>query len=121
MARRRGRRPPNPGGNPDGLGVGALADGDLQHGERPIVESLATGAQGPAGPPAPQPQGGGGGGEIDLFAPSQRPQEPIQDGMPGGPGASGGVLDDDPDMFLRAAMDRMPHPDIARMLEAREF
>lgn len=135
MARRRGRgggssAVPDPVSNPDGLGVGALAEGRLEHGERGTVESLAAGPpnEGPGGgrpQPQPQPQGGGGqprgggtpGADAELFAPTQRPGEPINAGVD----QAGTVLADDPDAFLRAAYQVFPHPDILRLIEAREF
>lgn len=94
MARRRGKGGGSPTGdlanNPDGLGVGALAEGELQHGERGIVESISQG---------PPPGGGGGpaagggqqagpipGSAVDLWGPTGRPEEPITAGVDQGPG-----------------------------------
>ena len=122
MARRRGSG--NPQTNPEGLGVGALAEGELAHGERPIVESLAGGPAGPA-PGGPEPQGGQppqGGAGMDLFGPSTHPGEPITSGVGSGPGAPGGqVLDNDPDEVLRMLYEVMPHDDIRMLMEGRQF
>lgn len=127
MARRSGRPPQiaDPG-NSDSLGVGALAEGELAHGERGIIEDLATAPAGggqpgmaPAGG-APQPSPPQGGAAMDLFGPTTHPDEPMQAGLPGGPGAAG-ALDEDPDEVLRVIYQAFPHPDIARLLESRDF
>ncbi len=124
MARRRGRGGASPVDSD--LGVGALA-GEVQHGERGLVEQTAApqgGPQGPGGPPQGQPpaQPPQGGAGMDLFAPSGHPGEPIQAGIPGGPGGQGGqMLENDPDDLLRAIYQAYPHDDIRALLEAREF
>lgn len=125
MARRRGR-----GGRPeamaqtDDLGVGGLA-GELAHGEREVVESVATS---PQGGQAPQPEPGGGGqpqggarADQDIFAPSNHPEQPPTSGLPMGAGRSSHVLADDPDEFLRVLHESYPHPDLLWLLENREF
>ena len=125
MARRRGR-----GGRPeamaqtDDLGVGGLA-GDLAHGEREVVESVATSPQG-GGQPQPEPgqaqgQRGGARADQDIFAPSTHPEQPPTSGLPMGPGRSSTVLADDPDELLRALHQSYPHPDLLWLLENREF
>lgn len=127
MARRRGGRARNPANNPEGLGVGALAEGRLPHGARGTVESIAQRPGPDGGPPQPQqasrqpPQQAPPGADMDLFAPTQRPSEPPTTGLNSGPGSGGMVLADDVDMWLRAATDQFPHPDLYRLLEGREF
>lgn len=125
MARRSGRPPQiaDPS-NQDSLGVGALAEGELAHGERGIIEDLATAPAGggqpgmaPAGG-APQPSPPQGGAAMDLFGPTTHPEEPMQSGLPGGPGSSG-VLDHDAYSFLRAAYEVFPHDDLLRLLESK--
>lgn len=106
--------------NPDGLGVGALAEGQLEHGERGVVESLAQpppagGGMGGA-PPAPRPQrtGPAPGSAVDLWGPTGRPEEPITSGM-NDPGPAP-MIADDPNMLLRALVQIDPHPDLVRLL-----
>lgn len=115
MARRRGN--PNPQANLDSLGVGGLA-GELQHGERGIVEAVAAPPQQQGAPgPAPVPPQGGGSPipDVDLWGPTAQPDVPINAGM----GAQ--VLEDDVDHFLRALNEIAPHDDIRRLLEWRDF
>lgn len=125
MARRRGRgTQTNPATNPEGLGVGALAEGQLAHGERGVVESVASqpGGQGGGGQAQGQPQRPQGRrADQDVFAPTSRPDQPPEAGLPVGPGGGGMVLADDPDEFLRVAHEVRPHPDLVWLLENREF
>lgn len=82
-------------------------------------------AQGPGGPPAAaEPSMGPGDMRAvlgDLYAPTQRPDEPVTAGIPYGPGAPGTpMLPDDPDEWLRAAlMASQGNPDIAALLRTR--
>lgn len=80
----------------------------------------ANGTRGPADTAA-----GPGGLEATLregvFGPSRRPNEPATAGAPMGPGAGADqpVLDEDPDMMLRALYANFPHPDIEALLVRR--
>lgn len=76
---------------------------------------------------APAPPPGGGGPEqtprgsaapLDVFGPTERPEEPPTEGAPLGPGKGRArLLPDDPYESLRAVYAEHPHPDIAALLE----
>lgn len=110
-SRRGGRRAQTPEAP---LGVGGMA-GDLEHGERPVVEGLAQ-TPDPGAAPGPPPPAAPGGGLMpagqDLWAPTERPHEPIAS-------PPDMVLGEDPDEFLRAIYQAFPHEDIRILLEGR--
>ncbi len=132
MARGKGRggyqRPANPApasgpgaasARTDGLGAAGLVADDLQHGDRQVIESMPNPSDlGPTPGPGPTaggpPPGGAPGADLDVWGPSIHPGTPVDDGMHS-------VLADDPDEHLRVLYQAYPHPDILRLLEAREF
>lgn len=71
----------------------------------------------------PEPSGGGGGAApLDVFGPTERPNEPPTEGAPLGPGKGRAqLLPDDPYESLRAVYSVHPHPDIAALLERAGF
>lgn len=80
----------------------------------PPAASPTPGAEGAAGGPAPPMPGTLTG----LTAPSQRPNEPIEAGfdpefVPPQP-----MIEQDPDLLLRALYQVYPHEDIRRLLES---
>jgi len=94
--------------------------GDLQYGERGIVESTAvtptptvSPAVGPSAAPAPMPAPGAA---VEAFAPTQMPRQPITAGLE--PGA---VPENDPVNVLRAMYRRYPYPEIRRLIERRDM
>jgi hypothetical protein len=124
MARSRGQsrnRRPAPE-----LGVGGLA-GDLEHGERAVVESVAhTPAREAAGAPMTGPVASGAGGrapspgfgaaDLDLFAPTTRPYEPITTGLDDEPVFDAdGLFADDYELF-RVMARISPSPGVMRLL-----
>lgn len=142
MARSRGvKRREGGGGGDTSLGVGGLA-GPLAHGERGVVESVATAAEAPvplppmapvAGPSTPASMTAPGGAQlgspspppIDLYGPSQRPDEPLTAGL-AGPTATP-LIPPDPDEAIRALYETaISNPrlqaaaeDLRRLLEGR--
>lgn len=80
----------------------------------------AGGPDAPAPPPpgqGPEPQRGSAA-PLDVFGPSERPEEPPTEGAPLGPGKGRAqLLPDDPYQSLRAVYAVKPHPDIAALLE----
>lgn len=105
---------------------------DQPYGQRKALEGLQkaapmTGgttqpqAQPSAGRPsqaaAPQPMNSPAFGR-DAFGPTQRPSEPITQGVPSGPGSQGSswYLRQDPKSLLRAAYEAYPDPWILRLL-----
>lgn len=107
MARTKNRRGSGANRN-NSLGVGGAAEGDLQHGERPIVESTAVTPESqdpastpvPAQGPAPVPAPGSGRADIDIFASTDNPEEPVTKGLEEALSEPG----PDPDILLMAPM-----------------
>ena len=55
------------------------------------------------------------------FRPTDRPDEPVTEGIPFGPGGSGaGVLPPDPDELLRSLARIFPHPHLLSLLRLRQ-
>lgn len=108
MARRRGPRDAR-------MGAGSVAAGDLQHGERQVVEQtamspMAAGQTG--GPQAPAPGPPGLGMAVDPFAPTAMPDQPMTAGL--GPDE---MSSPNPADVLAAMYRRFPYPDLRRLLE----
>lgn len=84
----------------------------------------ARGASGGAGPGVPSasreaggaPQGGGGGGQQlpDVFAPTQRPDEPITEGAPG---TRDPIIPEDPHFLTRVFATLHPSTELLGMLD----
>jgi len=118
MARRRSRRDTR-------MGVGGMA-GDLEYGERGIVESTAVVPRGPqstrpVGPmPARTEQAAGmvspNAAAADPFAPSNLPRQPINAGL-----EPGGMPEPDAAAILRELYRLFPYPGIRRLLERRDL
>lgn len=53
---------------------------------------------------------------LDPFAPTNRPNEPVTAGIPYGPGSNGPILPKDPVEFLRAMYAIDADPDILEVL-----
>lgn len=111
----------------DGGPSASLVPSGGDYGDRKARQDMQQAAPmgGGGGGGAPAPGGGGGGGAprdpAGIFGESTRPNEAMTAGIPMGDGDNGpGVmLEDDPDMLLRAIFQRNPHPDIARLLARR--
>lgn len=102
------------------MGVGGVA-GDLEYGERGVVEStaMAPGQPGGAvtGPQGPPPQGGPMlGAAVEPFAPTDRPDQPITAGLE--PDA---MMGPNPTDILAAMYRRFPYPDLRRLLERAQM
>lgn len=102
------------------MGVGGVA-GDLEYGERGVVEStaMAPGQPGGAvtGPQGPPPQGGPMlGAAVEPFAPTDRPDQPITAGLE--PDA---MMSPNPTDILAAMYRRFPYPDLRRLLERAQM
>ena len=64
-------------------------------------------------PSRPMPQ-------MDVFAGTQRPNEPVTAGLPFGPGPGAAApVEDDPDMLLRAVYSVYPDPLLLRLLRGK--
>lgn len=58
--------------------------------------------------------------QVDVFAETQRPNEPVTSGLPFGPGVgSNEPIADDPDMLLRAIYSVYPDPLLLRLLRGK--
>jgi hypothetical protein len=58
--------------------------------------------------------------QMDIFAETQRPSEPVTAGLPFGPGVgSTEPIADDPDMLLRAIYSVYPDPLLLRLLRGK--
>ena len=55
----------------------------------------------------------------NIFAPTERPTEPITEGVPVGPGSSGVRLTDNVDMMLQAMYEINPSPVILELINNR--
>lgn len=87
--------------------------------EQQSAAPMSQAAPGGGGPPSPRPVAQGPAG---IFGPSERPGEPLTAGIPWGPGgegAHGPVLDDNPDLFLQALAAKYPHPDLIDLINRR--
>jgi len=133
MARSRKPRPPNNPAPVAGPGkLSARTDGGpgqpvrnfpaQSHGQRGQLTDLQQAAPLSAGP-----GGGGGGGRPpgvpdpllsqDVFGPTRNPNEPIQAGIPFGPGDNGqGMLPTDPNELLRALIRVKPSARLVALL-----
>lgn len=89
----------------------------LPYGENKRLNDLQTAlpsepgsqAAAPTSQPVQRPQ---------IFAPTERPNEPITSGAAAGAGPTmTGLLPDDPAMFLRAVYLQFPSPGLRRLLE----
>ena len=75
----------------------------------PLPKATTPQAQ-PVAPRRPMPQ-------MDIFAETQRPSEPVTAGLPFGPGVGPTEpIADDPDMLLRAIYSVYPDPLLLRLL-----
>ena len=85
------------------------------YGQRQFQEAQQAAAPLPVGPPTDQPQGPpqpqGPTVADQLFAPTQRPNEPAQAGTQNRP-----IMQNSPDMALQIMAAVYPHPDILRLL-----
>ena len=78
----------------------------------PLPKSTTPQAQ-PVAPRRPMPQ-------MDIFAETQRPSEPVTAGLPFGPGVGPTEpIADDPDMLLRAIYSVYPDPLLLRLLRGK--
>lgn len=75
---------------------------------QPLPTATGGGAVSPAAPRAPV--------NLDPFAPTNRPGEPVTAGIPYGPGSNGPILPRDPVEFLRAMYAIDADPDILEVL-----
>ena len=67
--------------------------------------------------PQEQPRGSRPVPQVDVFAETQRPNEPVTSGLPFGPGVGPTeAVADDPDMLLRAIYSVYPDPLLLRLL-----
>lgn len=77
--------------------------------QAPLASETGSQAATPASQPVQRPQ---------IFAPTDRPNEPITAGAAAGAGPTQrGLLPDDPAMFLRAVYLQYPSPGLRRLLE----
>lgn len=130
MARRRGgyQKPSNGGGASP---PGALAQRKVPHLERTglaygenkaVNEQQSAAPLSAAGTPGagvpPSPRRALPTGEEGIFGGTDRPHEPMTSGvdMGAGPGAQQPLMQEDPNMLLRALADAFPHPDLDRLL-----
>ena len=78
----------------------------------PLPKATTPQAQ-PVRPRRPMPQ-------MDIFAETQRPSEPVTAGLPFGPGVGPTEpIADDPDMLLRAIYSVYPDPLLLRLLRGK--
>ena len=109
-------------GGPTDVPAYASASGERPYGERKAVEAQAAAAPmaREGGGPAPAQAQGRPNPLLEqgLFGPTQRPWEPPTTGamLGPGPGPQQPILDDDPDLLLRAIVKEFPHPDLIRLL-----
>ena len=70
--------------------------------------------------PQEQPRGSRPVPQVDVFAETQRPNEPVTSGLPFGPGVGPTEpIADDPDMLLRAIYSVYPDPLLLRLLRGK--
>lgn len=118
MARKRpDRKPPEAG--PRANGTAPLNYTGLKYGENQAVNEMLPARNQGASVPTGQPAQGGQPRPPSLVEPTSRPQEPMTAGIDygAGPGSNGPILEQDPNLYLKALYAQFPHPDIARMLQ----
>lgn len=115
--------PSQPRINPSSLVAPAQTQGDRQARQN-IQQGAPTSPQSPqsSSQPSQSPSPGGspipGGFRDVLTAPSTRPNEPITEGVPVGPGSNGfTLLPQDPDELLKAAYMIYPDPALLRLMQ----
>lgn len=96
---------------PTGLRFGERQELEEAQRQIPLPDTTADTATAVSGEPAPVDR-------PDVFAPSERPDEPITAGAREGAGpANVGLLPPDPVAHLRALYQLFPHEDLRRLLE----
>lgn len=126
---RKKRPSQRPGTAPSDSSGGAIVPrvpNGLPHGGRQALEAQASAGasaarQATAGSPVASASGSGLPARVPtegIFQPTRRPNEPITAGANVGPGAGqqAPMLEEDPDMFLRAVAMKFPHPDILALV-----
>lgn len=95
----------------------------LPYGENKAVNEQQTAAPmsqtgTPGAGASPSPRRALPTGSEGIFGGTERPEEPLTAGVDwgAGPGAQQPVLDDDPNVMLRALAQAFPHPDLDRLL-----
>ena len=95
-----------------GMPYGEQQELTQQQQAAPLPKATTPQAQ-PVRPTRPMPQ-------LDVFAETQRPNEPVTSGLPFGPGVgSTEPIADDPDMLLRAIYSVYPDPLLLRLLRGK--
>jgi len=95
-----------------GMPYGEQQELTQQQQAAPLPKATTPQAQ-PARPTRPMPQ-------LDVFAETQRPNEPVTSGLPFGPGVGPTEpIADDPDMLLRAIYSVYPDPLLLRLLRGK--
>jgi len=94
-----------------GVAYGEQKELTEQQQAAPLAKDTTPQAQPRVGRPMPQ---------MDVFAETQRPSEPVTSGLPFGPGVgSTEPIADDPDMLLRAIYSVYPDPLLLRLLRGK--
>lgn len=101
--------------------VRAEANSGTYGDRKAAVEQQQAAPMRAGGVPTPTPTDGAGAGDavqtpIDVFGPSNRPNEPVTAGIPTGPGSSGFSPADDVSSALRAAYRVTQSPYLLRLL-----
>ena len=95
-----------------GMTYGEQQELTQQQQAAPLPKATTPQAQ-PVRPTRPMPQ-------LDVFAETQRPNEPVTSGLPFGPGVGPTEpIADDPDMLLRAIYSVYPDPLLLRLLRGK--
>ena len=95
-----------------GMPYGEQQELTQQQQAAPLPKDTTPQAQ-PVRPTRPMPQ-------LDVFAETQRPNEPVTSGLPFGPGVGPTEpIADDPDMLLRAIYSVYPDPLLLRLLRGK--
>tara|TARA_B100001939_G_scaffold115120_3_gene99577 strand:- start:3177 stop:3578 length:402 start_codon:yes stop_codon:yes gene_type:complete len=95
-----------------GMPYGEQQELTQQQQAAPLPKATTPQAQ-PVRPTRPMPQ-------LDVFAETQRPNEPVTSGLPFGPGVGPTEpIADDPDMLLRAIYSVYPDPLLLRLLRGK--
>ncbi len=95
-----------------GMPYGEQQELTQQQQAAPLPKATTPQAQ-PVRPTRPMPQ-------LDVFAETQRPNEPVTSGLPFGPGLGPTEpIADDPDMLLRAIYSVYPDPLLLRLLRGK--